>query len=113
MTRKLRDDCFLHDEDRLSHAEALALLRQRIGPVAAVVETPIDAALGAILAAPVTAPRPIPAHTNAAVDGYAFAFSDYDAGAGSRLAVSGRAASSSQPMGSHRAHRPMASSSSS
>lgn len=92
MTRKLRDDCFLHDEDRLKHAEALAILRERIAPVTAVVELVPEAAAGHILAEPVVAPRPIPAHTNAAVDGYAFAFSDYDSRAGSDLAVSGRAA---------------------
>jgi hypothetical protein len=27
MTRKLRDDCFLHDSDRLTHAEVVAILR--------------------------------------------------------------------------------------
>ncbi|MGI9420465.1 MAG: molybdopterin molybdotransferase MoeA [Geminicoccaceae bacterium] len=92
MTRKLRDDCFLHDEDRLKHAEAIAILRERIAPVAPVVEMTPEAAAGHILAKPVVATRPIPAHTNAAVDGYAFAFSDYDSQAGSDLPVSGRAA---------------------
>ncbi|MCG8558541.1 MAG: molybdopterin molybdotransferase MoeA [Hyphomicrobiales bacterium] len=92
MTRKLRDDCFLHDDDRLRHGEALAILRERIAPVAAVVELAPEDAAGRILAEPVVAPRPIPAHTNAAVDGYAFAHADYDAGAGSTLPVSGRAA---------------------
>ena len=36
MTRKLRDDCFLHDDDRLRHGEALAILRERVAPVAGV-----------------------------------------------------------------------------
>jgi molybdopterin molybdotransferase len=34
----------------------------------------------------------VPAHTNAAVDGYSFAAADYDRAAGSELAVEGRAA---------------------
>jgi molybdopterin molybdotransferase len=45
-----------------------------------------------VLAAPVTAPRAIPAHDNAAVDGYAFAFADYDPENGSDLPVSARIA---------------------
>ncbi len=92
MTRKLRDDCFLHDEDRLSHAEALAILRERIAPVTPVAEVPTEAAAGRILAEPVKTPRPIPAHTNAAVDGYAFAFSDYEPQQGSTFPIEARAA---------------------
>ena len=92
MTRKLRDDCFLHDSDRLTHAEALAILRERIATVVDTEELSIDDAQGHVLAEDITAPRDIPAHTNAAVDGYAFAFNDYDAENGSELKVSARAA---------------------
>lgn len=92
MTRKLRDDCFLHDSDRLTHAEAVGILRERIVPVVEVEDVSVDEAPGRILAEDVIAPRDIPAHTNAAVDGYAFAFSDYDAEKGSTLKVSARAA---------------------
>jgi molybdopterin molybdotransferase len=89
---KLLDDCFLHDKDRLRHGEALALLKGRIRPVVATENVPLAEAAGRILAAPVTAAHPVPAHTNAAVDGYSFASADYDRAAGSELAVEGRAA---------------------
>jgi len=92
MTRKLRDDCFLHDEDRLSHAEALAILRERIAPVVEQEEVALEAATGRYLAQAVKAPRPIPAHDNAAVDGYAFAYGDYDAAAGTSFPIAGRVA---------------------
>ena len=92
MTLKLRDDCFLHDEDRLTHAEAVAILRERMAPVVGIEEIATEEAAGRYLAQSVKAPRAIPAHTNAAVDGYAFAFSDYDAKKGSTLQVTGRAA---------------------
>ena len=92
MTRKLRDDCFLHDEDRLTHGEAVAILREAIAPVAGIEAVPTEEAAGRYLAQEVTAPHAIPAHTNAAVDGYAFAFADYDATGGSSFDVTGRAA---------------------
>jgi molybdopterin molybdotransferase len=92
MTRKLRDDCFLHDSDRLTHAEALAILRERMATVVDTEDVAIDDAAGRILADDVIAPRDIPAHTNSAVDGYAFAYSDYDAANGSTFKVRARAA---------------------
>ncbi|MGD9867236.1 MAG: gephyrin-like molybdotransferase Glp [Hyphomicrobiales bacterium] len=92
MTRKLIDDCFIHDKDRLTHAAALELLRERIAPVAEIESVPVDRAAGRILAEDVVAPRPIPAHTNAAVDGYTFRWSDYDPKHGCSLPVGARAA---------------------
>ncbi len=92
MTEKLLDDCFLHDKDRLTHSEALAILRQRVTPIAAKEKILLDKAAGRILAEDVRATRPIPGHTNAAVDGYAFAFADYDSENGSRFPISTRIA---------------------
>jgi molybdopterin molybdotransferase len=92
MTRKLRDDCFLHDSERLTHAEAIAILREGIETVVDQEQLPVEQAPTHILAEKITAPRDIPAHDNAAVDGYAFAFSDYDTNKGSTLKVSARAA---------------------
>ena len=89
---KLLDDCFLHDKDRLRHGEALAILKARIRPVVATQSVSLADAAGRILAAPAVAPRAVPAHTNAAVDGYSFASADYDRAAGSELVVDGRAA---------------------
>ena len=92
MTRKLRDDCFLHDSDRLTHAEAIAILRERVTPIVGTEELALDETPDRMLAEDVIAPRNIPAHTNAAVDGYAFAFADYDDRNGSALKVTARAA---------------------
>jgi molybdopterin molybdotransferase len=92
MTSKLLDDCFLHDKDRLTHAEALAILTSRLGPVVGTERVSLAEAAGRILAETIIAPRNIPAHTNAAVDGYAFAHAAYDAKQGARLRIAGRAA---------------------
>ena len=85
-TDKLLDDCFAHDKKRLRHDEALAILKQRVGPVADTETVKLAEAAGRILAAAAIAPHPIPAHTNAAVDGFSFAAGDYDASAGTRAA---------------------------
>jgi molybdopterin molybdotransferase len=92
MTRKLVDDCFVPDKPRLRHAEALAILKQRVAPVVATEQVELANAAGRILAQTVAAARPVPAHTNSAVDGYSFAAADYDRGKGCVLPVSGRAA---------------------
>ncbi len=92
MTKKLLDDCFLHDRDRLRHAEALALLQSRIATIAAVRTRPLSEANGCILADRVEARLPVPAHDNSAVDGYAFAKADHDKSIDGTLPVSGRAA---------------------
>jgi molybdopterin molybdotransferase len=80
------------DKPRLRHAEALAILRQRVSPVVATERVELAHAAGRILARAVTATRPVPAHTNSAVDGFSFASADYDREKGRVLAVSGRAA---------------------
>ena len=72
---KLLDDCFAHDRKRLRHAEALAILKERVRPVVGVERVALGDAAGRILATAAVAPRPVPAHTNAAVDGYSFAAS--------------------------------------
>jgi molybdopterin molybdotransferase len=92
MTAKLIDDCFVLDKDRLPHREALAILKSRIGPVVGVERVPLAEAGGRFLAEAIIAPRPIPAHDNAAVDGYAFAYGDYDKDRGARPKVVGQAA---------------------
>jgi molybdopterin molybdotransferase len=92
MGPKLIDDCFLHDHQRLLHDQAIALLRARVQPITPVETIALEAATGRILARSVRAVRPVPGHTNAAVDGYAFAFKDYDARVGTTLAIGGRAA---------------------
>jgi molybdopterin molybdotransferase len=91
MTLKLADDCFFLDKDRLPHGEALAILKSRVRPVVEMEEVGLNNAAGRYLAEAVVAPRPIPAHDNAAVDGYSFAHASYDNAQGARFRVSGEA----------------------
>jgi molybdopterin molybdotransferase len=80
--KSLLDDCFLHDKDRLRHAEALAILKERLVPVAGTEEVRLEDACGRILAEDITAPRDVPQADNSAVDGYAFRFTDHDPAGG-------------------------------
>ncbi|MXN67402.1 molybdopterin molybdenumtransferase MoeA [Stappia sp. GBMRC 2046] len=80
--RRLIDDCFLHDKDRLKHADALAILKERVSRVVSGEAVPLEAAHGRLLAEDIHAPRNVPAHDNAAVDGYAFASRDFEATGG-------------------------------
>jgi len=72
-SRKLLNDCFLTDKDRLSHAECLEILTGRLSAVAGVEELPLVETSGRWLATDIIAPRNVPLHDNTAVDGYAFA----------------------------------------
>ena len=92
MTAKLIDDCFILDKDRLPHREALAILKSRVRTVVGVEEISLAEAAGRFLAEAIMSPRPIPAHDNAAVDGYAFAHAAYDTEKGARFKVAGEAA---------------------
>ena len=92
MTRKLIDDCFVPGQDRLRHAEALALLKSRVAPIAGIETVALADAAGRIVAEDIAAALPVPTHRNAAVDGYAFAHADLQRSADGTLAVHGRAA---------------------
>ena len=92
MTRKLLDDCFLHDKDRLTHHQAIDLLRNRISPITGTEKIALQDAVGRVIASPIKTENPIPGFDNAAVDGYAFAHTDYDMEKGSIFQISGRAA---------------------
>lgn len=72
-SRKLLNDCFLTDKDRLSHTECLAILTGRLPAVAGTEELPLVETSGRWLASDIIAPRNVPLHDNSAVDGYAFA----------------------------------------
>jgi molybdopterin molybdotransferase len=86
------DDCFAFPERRLLHEEAVALLQALARPLEGSERTSIYEATGRISAEGVNAPRANPAHTNAAVDGYAFAFKSYDPTEGAVFSIVGRAA---------------------
>lgn len=117
MTRELVDDCFRPSERRLRHAEAVELLKaacakltiaRQAGTEAVpahsipdqaiasdrtgVEHVPLADAAGRILAADVAALAPVPAHTNAAVDGYAFRATPALRATGGRLPIAARAA---------------------
>jgi len=72
--------------------ERARMLADTLGIMTPAATLPLVEACGRVLAAPVSAPRDIPAHDNAAVDGYAFAFADYDPENGADLRVSARIA---------------------
>ena len=100
--RKLLDDCFLHDKDRLPHGEAISLLRERLSCISEVEAVPLGAAVGRILAETIMAPNHVPAADNAAVDGYAYNSADYVASNGkfpviARIAAGDLAPVSLQP----------------
>lgn len=90
MTNKAIDDCFRHDKDRLTHHQALDILKSNIKPLTKTQKINTSMALNQVLTNDETAPRPIPAHTNAAVDGYAFAHNDYNPETGSTFKISNR-----------------------
>lgn len=80
MTARLSDDCFALPPgiDWTPVDQALEMLRARLTPVTGSEEVALADAAGRILAEPVRALRPNPAHANAAVDGYAFAWASLD-----------------------------------
>ncbi len=86
------DDCFAFPERRLLHGEAIALLKGLARPIEESENVGVHAATGRVSAETVTAPHAIPAHTNAAVDGYAFDFENYSATEGTVFPIGGRAA---------------------
>ena len=97
MTRKLLDDCFLHDKDRMRHDDAVALILERMSPVAAVETVPLSQAHGRVLAEQYAAPHNIPAFNNAAVDGYAFAGKGLNAKQATKLEIVIRVAAGHAP----------------
>lgn len=92
MPKKLLDDCFLHDGDRLRHDQAITLLRSRLAPVTGTERVALAEVAGRVLAEPSVALRPVPAHTNTAVDGYGFAAAAYAATTSTSFPVSARVA---------------------
>ena len=88
-SRRLLDDCFLHDRDRLRHDDALAILRDRVSATVGHETLDLAAAAGRILADPVRAGQNVPLADNSAVDGYAFAQADHGR-TGGRFPVSAR-----------------------
>lgn len=80
--KKLADDCFIHDKDRMTHEEAISLLRSRMEMLTRKETVELTEANGRILAGNITAPRDIPFFNNSAVDGYAFSHREYELNGG-------------------------------
>ena len=95
---QLSDDCFAHGGALMPLDEALAMLAERIGPVAETKCVPLVEAVGRILAEDVTAMIDVPPHDNSAVDGYAVFHDDLDPDRETRLPVTGRVAAG-HPLG--------------
>lgn len=95
---QLTDDCFAHGGQLMSTAEALALLRDTLGPVCDAERLALTDGLGRVLAEDVMAPLDVPAHDNSAVDGYAVFFDDLDPTSETRLPIGGRA-TAGHPLG--------------
>ena len=95
---QLKDDCFAGDGALTPLDVVLAMLAERLEPVTATETVPLGDALGRVLALDVVAPRDVPPHDNAAVDGYAVFFDDLAAEGETRLPVTGRIAAG-HPLG--------------
>lgn len=91
MRKTASNDCFAASAELMRHADAVEQLKLAIMPTAKTEAVPLAAAGSRVLAEAVCSPYPVPRHTNAAVDGYAFSSTDYDADAGTTLPTAGRA----------------------
>lgn len=89
---QLSDDCFAFGGELMRADEATRILAARVSAIATPETVPLAATRGRILAEDVVAPRDVPPHDNAAVDGYAVYFDDLDPAGETRLPVSGRLA---------------------
>ena len=92
MSQQIIDDCFRPGQEQLTHDEAVALLKARVVPIVGSERVPLAKAAGRMLAEGAVALSPVPAHNNAAVDGYAFAHSGQHGGLEQPWPVVGRAA---------------------
>ena len=90
----LRNDCFALPAgvDWTPVDDALALLKERLGPVVGVETVPLMQAAGRVLAEDLVAKRANPPHPNTAVDGYGFAGAAVGNGPQVLPLVDGRAA---------------------
>lgn len=89
---QLSDDCFAFGGELMRADAALRILNGRIVTVASPATVALNAARGRTLSEDIVAPRNVPPHDNAAVDGYAVFFDDLETGADTRLKVAGRVA---------------------
>src|SRR5579859_6419473 len=87
---QLTDDCFAFSGPLLPIEEMERLIATRVTPVAEVEEVALDAALGRVIAADVTAGDDLPSFDNSAVDGFAVRHADLVADRETTLIVADR-----------------------
>ncbi len=87
---QLSNDCFAFGGDLMSVDDAVALIAERLAPVAASETVPLRQADGRVLSSDVAAPVALPPFDNSAVDGYAVRFADLADEADTILPVLGR-----------------------
>ncbi len=71
------DDCFFTDKDRLTHSEAIAILKANTPLVVGTQTVSLQQAAGRIVSQAIKSPMAVPRADNSAVDGYAFRHADY------------------------------------
>ncbi len=76
MARALIDDCFAHQPDRLTAAEALDLLKTRVRPVVDHETVRSPRRMAGFSPRQLVSVRDVPGFDNVAVDGFAFAHAD-------------------------------------
>jgi molybdopterin molybdotransferase len=96
---QLSNDCFAFGGELMSVDEAIALVAERLSPVAGAEEVALVEADRRVLARDIAAPIDLPPFDNSAVDGYAVRFDDLDPTAETALPVRGRVAAGSSRAG--------------
>jgi molybdopterin molybdotransferase len=87
---QLTDDCFAFGGGLMPVADALALIAERVAPVAGIEEVGLAAADGRVIAADIRSPAALPPFDNSAVDGYGVRHVDLAADAPTTLPLRGR-----------------------
>ncbi|MFI5012509.1 MAG: gephyrin-like molybdotransferase Glp [Hyphomicrobiales bacterium] len=96
---QLTDDCFAFGGELMPVDAALALIAERIAPVAGVEAVKLAHADGRVVAADIRSPMALPPFDNAAVDGYAVRHADLASDGPTTLPVRGRIAAGGTAVG--------------
>src|SRR5262249_45705930 len=94
---QLTDDCFAFGAELMPVETALALIAQRIAPVAGIAGVAVGKSDGRVVADDVRAPIALPPFDNSAVDGYAVRHADLAAAGATTLQLRGRIAAGGSP----------------
>jgi molybdopterin molybdotransferase len=96
---QLSDDCFAFGGELMPIETALALIAERVAPVAGVRRIAIRRADGRVIAQDIRAPIALPPFDNSAVDGFAVRHRDLAASGATTLPLRGRIAAGGSPTG--------------